>query len=75
MIIEKHYFIIMLQSKTYKNDVMIESIKQNKENIIKHTIKYTKKDQNIYIKIIILFLHQRKILLLVFLLTSTAKKY
>ena len=25
MIIEKHYFIIMHQSKTYKNDVMIET--------------------------------------------------
>ncbi len=36
---------------------------------------YKERPIYIYIKIIILFLHQRKILLLVFLLTSTTKKY
>jgi hypothetical protein len=47
---------------------------KNKDNIIKHIIKNLKKDLNIYIKIIILILHQKMILLLVFLLT-TAHKY
>ena len=49
---------------------MIVSLEKNKDNIIKHIIKNLKKDLNIYIKIIILILHQKMILLLVFLLTT-----
>ncbi len=50
---------------------MIVSLDKNKESIIEHIIKNVEKDLIIYIRIIFSILQQKKILLLVFLLSTT----